>query len=250
MIFFLLLFLFYALPNAFAAVDQISDDLNDVNVGATSTVHFAASPTAGCLIVVGLVGYNAAYYGTPTVADDQKNSYTVVTYSSPGSITAMPVYAYAEKVAANVADITITHENNSGNYVRARGVSICGETAIDRSGETQNLAGTSTTVTAAAANTNAHDFVFAVIQVSVSSTDVHLGRPATVGYTVLMTEQNHASYVAGGIDYKEVSSLETSDATWTHDSVSGSGGATALIASFKLTPTSTAKARRSPIIWQ
>lgn len=236
--------------NALAALDLLSADINDTNVGSTTTISL--SPTAGCAIFVTWVGWASGAYDVSSVVDNTGASYTILRHSNTGGTNIVPVMAWYQAASAGVTAITINHTNGSSNYIRARAFSWCGQAAsmADQTGQGTNTTGTSTTVSTSGPTTNADELVVAVIQVGIVSSDVHLGANATTGYTGVFREQDYVLYVAGGSDYKTISAIETPSATWSHDDVTGAEGTASLIATFKLAGPAAAGLLRRGLIRQ
>lgn len=236
-----LLALLFFVPSAWGALDQTSNDKTDDNVGSSTALTFSVAPTVGCAVFVVWNGYNASNYNATTVADDAAGSYTIIKGSAVGSIQSVPMLAYLQSVGSSMTTVTITHSNSSGNYVRARAFSWCGQAAAmyDQTGDQYEASATGITVTSGVTTAN-DELVIAVVQVSISSSLVHLSDPATTGYTTTFIEQDHALHVAGGSGYKVVASTGAQSATWTHDS----GLSQAIIATFKLGAAPPASGRR------
>ena len=199
---------------ALSVVQTTTPVLTDAG-GATTTLTFASTPTAGNAIVVWYINAGGANpVLDPTLADNKGNTPYVkaISANEPGAGQLAGVY-YLGKITTTSATftVTVTHNATTNNFtlitmseIGTAGLGI----TLDKTASNTITTGTPLVITAAAL-AQATELITSSITVNGSVANQGIGTAFTAG-TQVMVEQNDSLHVAGAGDYKLTTTSENS----------------------------------------
>jgi len=213
--------------NATAAISYKQGAVSAENYGGTtSTASFGTLPSSGDSVLVAV-----AYRDTvaPSITDNQTgNTYTAVQTLLWSGQVSVSIF-WCPSITSPTGTFTVTSTSAAMEWLTIADVS--GLSASTDNGNAADSGGpiSTYTITAAGANTNANDFVFAILSINSNSGTFGLVVPST-GYTQISNTDGNNYPVE--VAYKIVSAIETSSADWSWTTAS-TNGAIAAIETFK-----------------
>jgi len=183
--------------------------------GSTLSVSFSALPEAGNSVIVACTSRQPVTF---TASDNQSgNTYSSVSaidYASGGVSCAI---LWLPSVVGRSGTFTVTATLSTSSPGSVTIMEVSGLSGFDKSGTLGQAAGTSLTVTASAANSQAADMVVAVLSSGYEGSSTTTSSPPSASFTSAYftdpgsTPNNQVASVA----YKFTTGGETSSATWT-----------------------------------
>jgi hypothetical protein len=189
--------------------------------GASSVSgNFSGLPAVG-----NHVFQQASWWGssgtTMVFSDNQSGNSWVNNAQEPTDVGQTATAIGSAKVVGSAGTFGITGTGGASSYFHSIGVEFSGINAtshLDQNGHASPLAGSSITVTATSANSQADALVLAVMGTGGNGANINIATP-TGGYTRLAVDQDSTTIVAFEARYKIASAGETSSTTWTHDNL-------------------------------
>jgi hypothetical protein len=225
-------FLLFALhAQAITVVQSASATTSGTNETSLA-VSFSTLPTVGnSVIVIWNLQTSVALTG---VADNQSgNTYSSVAVETSSANNVDSEIWWLPSISGSTGTFTVTGTIGSAHQISITIVEVSGLTAVDKTGlQGASNNGTTLTVTASGANTDANDLVITDLSSGYTTTSSGITAPTT-GYTsintLIGTNPDYNGVVQSS--YKIVSATETSAATWTV--TNAFNGAAGTLATFK-----------------
>lgn len=219
--------------------------------GSALTISFASTPAVGNYAMVLGSFWVSGGFTFSSVADNQGGGNT---YTNDQASTTVGQRALLSSTKINTASGTFTvtvTTSASGVYYNLGLIEVSGlaDAARDITASNNNIVtsgSTDASITMGGPTNQAQEFVLTAMTIGGSSTDVALTTP-TVGYTNLYRQNNPFATIGFSADYKNVASIGTQSANWTHNNTS-TDEAGAVMTTFKdqLLPSSPRQTIRRP----
>ena len=186
------------------------------STGSTGTTSFNVTHgavDAGDIVVVLVANYADNIVG---VTGSAGGAYTQAVKQADGGNNALHIFYRANHPGAANEVLTITSSNAVDNYLTVQSAefaNVLGASPLDKTGVSDAVTSTSTTVTALGANAQAAELVIAAFVAEAGSSSIGWSAPA--GYTALGNQADSNLYTGAWWGYRVASSIETSSAAMT-----------------------------------